>query len=316
MGTSPGKAGTKAKAQAPSGTRLVPLDLRAALAHLRPDRQSWVRLEGVPESIVLSAGQSEAGGSWLLTLADLDNLNAVAPASFRGQTPLSVVLVRRSAEGSGFETVSSFGVLLTPEGAVSAFSSLEPEERDGGADSVGQLRATVGKGRGKLTVKTVKRALDLGDGRATTGFVAQRSHAQLDALFRGELGHNPGASSETSVDIEQRLTLARRMWEGQAAQEMASARKGWDEERAKLTTRIGELEEQLHLTAQELAQAREGDGDMHRNVRAKLIDVVARLSDEHAAELAEIERRLRQEAEDMLAAARAEWECTGGPAPS
>lgn len=313
MSTSPGKTGSKAKAQAQAGTRLVPLDLRSALIHLRPDRQSWVRLEGVPDGIMLSAGQSEGSGSWLLALADLDNLNAIAPASFRGQAPLSVVLLRRQADGNGFETISSFGLLLTPEGAVSAFSGLEPEEREGSPESVGQLRATVGKGRGKLTVKTVKRAIDFSDGRATTGFVAQRSHAQLDALFRGELAHNPGASSEASVDIEQRLTLARRMWEGQAAQDMASARKGWDEERTKLTARIGELEEQLHLTMQELAQAREGDGDMHRNVRAKLIDVVARLSDEHAAELAEIERRLRREAEDMLAAARAEWECTGGP---
>lgn len=310
-----GKTGSRAKAPAQPGTRLVPLDLRAALAHLRPDRQSWVRLEGVPDSILLSAGQSEEGGSWLLALADLDNLNAIAPASFRGQVPLSVVLLRRSAEGSGFEVASRFGVLLTPEGAVSAFSGLEPEDRDGSPDSVGQLRASVGKGRGKLTVKTVKRAIDFSDGRATSGFVAHRSHAQLDALFRGELAHNPGASSEATVDVEQRLTLARRMWEGQAAQQMETARQGWDEERAKLTARIGELEERLHLTMQELTQARQGDGDVHRNVRAKLIDVVARLSDEHAAELAEIERRLRQEAEDMLAAARAEWECTGGPAP-
>lgn len=310
---SPGKAGGKAKAQ--SGTRLVPLDLRAALTHLRPDRQSWVRLEGVPDGIMLSAGQCEGSGTWLLSLENLENLNASTPSSFRGQVPLSVVLLKRQPEG-GFEVASTFGVLLTPEGAVSAFSGLEPEDRDGSPDLVGKLRASIGRGRGKLTVKTVKRAIDFKDGRATSSFVAQRSHSQLDSLLRGELAHNPGASSEASVDIEQRLTLARRMWEGQAAQQMETARKGWNEERAKLNARIAELEEKLHLTMQELAQAREGDGDIHGSVRAKLIDVVARLSNEHAAELAEIERRLRQEAEDMLAAARAEWECTGGPSMS
>lgn len=318
MSNTSAKSGIKSKAQPRSGTtgepavRAIALDLKPALMHLRPDPHTSIRLEGVPESMQLSVGLAAGGGIWLLSLADLDNLAVMAPASFRGQSPLSVVLVRREPESDRAETLSSFGVLLTPDGAMSAFSGLEPEDRDGTFDSVSKLRSSVAKGRGKLKVKRAKAPLDFGDDGATSAFVAQRSTAHLDALFRGELAYNDGITSEASLQVDQRLDLARKMWEGEAAQQTAAARRQWDDERIRLHARIAELEEQLHLMMQELAQARSQGGETNSTVRAKLIDIVARLSDQHAAELAEIERRLRQEAEDMVAAARAEWECTGG----
>jgi hypothetical protein len=290
--------------------RTIALDLKSALAHLRPDADTRIRLEGVPESMRLSAGRAEGDGIWLLTAVDLDDLAVIAPASFHGPSPLSVVLVRAADDGA--EAVSSFGLLLTPEGAVSAFSGLEPEDDAGDIDAVSKLRASVGKGRGKLKVKKAKRPLDFGDQAATTAFVAQRSTAHLEALFRGELAYNDGITAEASLEVQQRLELARKMWEGELAQQMAAARTAWEDDRARLHARIGELEEQLHLTMQELNQLRAETSETPSSVRGKLIDIVARLSDEHAAELAEIERRLRQEAEEMLAAARAEWECTGG----
>jgi len=300
------KSGTKSKEPARlggakgAGDKTIALDLKSALAHLRPGRDIGIRLEGVPDGLPLSAGRPAGDGVWLLTMADLDGLAITVPAGFRGQAPLSVVLVRNGPDGAGAEQLSSFGILLTPAGATSAFSGLEPEEPEGNFDSVSRLRTSVGKGRGKLQAKTIKRPLDFGGNEATHAFVAQRSTAHLEALFRGDLAYNDGMTSEASLDVDQRLALARQMWEG---------------ERAKLIARVAELEEQLHLTLQELNQARAGDGATS-SVRAKLIDIVARLSDEHAAELAGIEKRLRQEAEEMLAAARAEWECTGGYASS
>jgi hypothetical protein len=298
----------------------IPLDLKPALAHLRPDEHTSIRLEGVPEGMQLSAGSGDANNVWSLTLADLDNLKVIAPAGFRGQSPLSVNLIRRDPEAGTAETVSNFGILLTPEGAMSAFSGLESEEKDSAPDSIVRLRSQVSKGRGLLAVKTGKRALDFGDGRAA--FAAQRSSEHLNALLRGELAYNDGATSEASMQVEQRVALARKLWEGEAAQRqaaarkewegevaarLATARKDWDAERAQLKVKLQDLEAKLKQATDDLQRVQAERSDWQGNVRSRLIDIVTKLNDEHAAELAEIEQRLKNEAEEMLTAARSEW---------
>jgi len=298
----------------------IPLDLKPALAHLRPDEHTSIRLEGVPEGMQLSAGSGDANNVWSLTLADLDNLKVIAPAGFRGQSPLSVNLIRRDPEAGTAETVSNFGLLLTPEGAMSAFSGLESEEKDSAPDSIVRLRSQVSKGRGLLAVKTGKRALDFGDGRAA--FAAQRSSEHLNALLRGDLAYNDGATSEASLQVEQRVALARKLWEGEAAQRqaaarkewegevaarLATARKDWDAERAQLNVKLQDVEAKLKQATDDLQRVHAERSDWQGNVRSRLIDIVTKLNDEHAAELAEIEQRLKNEAEEMLTAARSEW---------
>ena len=307
---------------APAGRLAIPLDLKPALAHLRPDEHTSIRLEGVPEGMQLSAGSGDANNVWSLTLAELDNLKVIAPAGYRGQSPLSVNLIRRDPEAGTAETVSNFGLLLTPEGAMSAFSGLESEEKDSAPDSIVRLRSQVSKGRGLLAVKTGKRALDFGDGSATAAFAAQRSSEHLNALLRGELAYNDGATSEASLQVEQRVALARKLWEGEAAQRqtaarkewegevaarLATARKDWEAERAQLSRSVQELEGKLRQTTEDLQRFQDERVDWQGKVRSRLIDIVTKLNDEHAAELAEIEQRLKNEADEMLAAARAEW---------
>ena len=291
-----------------SGKRSIPLDLKPALAHLRPDGNTTIRLEGVPDGMQLSAGSREGGNSWSLTLADLDDLAVIAPAGYDEQSPLSVSLMRRDAHADRAQLVSSFGILLTREGAMSAFSGLEPEEREGNLDSIVRLRASVGKGRGKLKVKTTKRPLDFGTGESTAAFTAQRSQAHLDALFRGDLAYNDGVTSEASLEVEQRVTLARSLWEGEAAERLAKARQEWDAERARLNLKISDLEGRLRDSNGEIKRIHDEREDWHGTVRAKLIEVVSRLNEEHATELAQIEQRLTRETEEKLAAARVEWE--------
>ena len=307
---------------APAGRLTIPLDLKSALAHLRPDEHTSIRLEGVPEGMQLSAGSGDANNVWSLTLAELDNLKVIAPAGFRGQSPLSVNLIRRDPEAGTAETVSNFGLLLTPEGAMSAFSGLESEEKDSAPDSIVRLRSQVSKGRGLLAMKTGKRALDFGDGSATAAFAAQRSSEHLNALLRGELAYNDGATSEASLQVEQRVALARKLWEGEAAQRqsavrkewegevavrLATARKDWDAERAQLSLKVQDLEGKLRQATDDLQRIHDDRADWQGNVRSRLIDIVTKLNDEHAAELREIEQRLKNEADEMLAAARAEW---------
>src|SRR4029450_267230 len=163
---------------APAGRLTIPLDLKPALAHLRPDEHTSIRLEGVPDGMQLSAGSSDADNVGSLALADLENLKVIAPAGFRGQSPLSVNLIRRDPQAGTAETVSNFGLLLTPEGAMSAFGGLESEEKDSAPESIVRLRSQVSKGRGLLQTKTTKKALDFGDGRAA--FAAQRSSEHLN----------------------------------------------------------------------------------------------------------------------------------------
>ena len=290
---------------AATGGLTIPLDLKPALAHLRPDQHTTIRLEGMPEGMKLSAGSGDTNNVWSLTLADLDNLKVIAPAGFRGQSPLSVNLIRRDPEGGTAETVSNFGLLLTPEGAMSAFSGLESEEKDSAPESIVRLRSQVSKGRGLLSTKTTKKALDFGDGRAA--FAAQRSSEHLNALLRGELAYNDGATSEASLQVEQRVALARKLWEGEAAQKQAATRKDWDAEKAQLTLKVQDLEGKLRQATDDLQRIHDERSDWQGNVRSRLIDIVTKLNDEHAAELREIEQRLKNEADEMLASARAEW---------
>jgi hypothetical protein len=307
VSTAAARSGSKAHSGA-SGKRSIPLNLKPALAHLRPDEHTTIRLDGVPDGMQLSAGSVGADNAWLLTVAELDGLVVVAPAGFDGQSPLSVGLLRRDPQGGQAELVSSFGVLLTPDGAMSAFSGLEPEEREGNFDSVIRLRASVGKGRGKLKVKTVKKPLDFGTAESTAAFTAQRSQAHLDALFRGELAYNDGITSEASMEVEQRVALARSLWEGEAAERLAKTRQEWDAEQARLNLKISDLEGRLREATDEIKRIHDEREDWHGTVRAKLIEVVSRLNEEHATELAQIEQRLKRETEEKLAAARVEWE--------
>ncbi len=296
---------------APAGRLTIPLDLKPALAHLRPDEHTSIRVEGVPEGMQLSAGSGDANNVWSLTLAELDNLKVFAPAGYRGHSPLSVNLIRRDPQDGKPETVSNFGLLLTPDGAMSAFSGLESEENDSSPDSIVRLRSQVSKGRGLLSVKTTKRALDFGDGSATAAFAAHRSSEHLNALLRGELAYNDGATSEASLQVEQRMALARKLWEGEAAQRQSAARQEWEAERAQLTLKIQGLEGKLRQATDDLQRIHDERADWQGNVRTRLIDIVTKLNNEHAAELAEIEQRLKNEAEEMLAAARAEWSRQG-----
>ena len=305
---------------AAAGRLTIPLDLKPALAHLRPDQHTTIRLEGVPEGAQLSAGKSDDNNVWSLTIAELDNLKVIAPAGFRGQSPLSVNLIRRDPEGGTAETISNFALLLTAEGAMSAFSGLEPEEKDSAPDSIVRLRSQVSKGRGLLSTKPAKKALDFGDGRAA--FAAQRSSEHLNALLRGELAYNDGATSEASLQVEQRVARARKLWDGEAAQtqaaarkeweaevagRLATARKEWDAERGQLTGKVQDLEGKLKQATNDLQKIHDERADWQGSVRTRLIDIVTKLNDEHAAELREIEQRLKNEADEMLAAARAEW---------
>ncbi len=292
---------------APAGRLTIPLDLKPALAHLRPDEHTSIRLEGVPDGMQLSAGSGDANNVWSLTLAELDNLKVIAPAGFRGQSPLSVNLIRRDPQGGKTETVSNFGLLLTAEGAMSAFSGLESDEKDSSPDSIVRLRSQVSKGRGLLSTKTTKRALDFRDGSATAAFAAQRSSEHLNALLRGELAYNDGATSEASLQGEQRVALARKLWEGEAAQRQSAARKEWEAERAQLTLKVQDLEGKLRQATDDLQRVHDERADWQGSVRTRLIDIVTKLNDEHAAELREIEQRLKNEAEEMLATARVEW---------
>jgi hypothetical protein len=316
MSTAAARSGSKATQSGASGKRSIPLNLKLALAHLRPDEHTTIRLEGVPEGMQLSAGSVGADNAWLLTLAELDGLSVVAPAGYAGQSPLSVGLLRRDPQGGQPELVSSFGVLLTPDGAMSAFSGLEPEEREGNFDSVIRLRSSVGKGRGKLKVKSGKKPLDFGTADSTAAFTAQRSQAHLDALFRGELAYNDGITSEASMAVDQRVALARTMWEGEAAERLAKARTEWDAEQARLNLKIGDLEGRLSEATDEIKRIHDEREDWHGTVRAKLIEVVSRLNEEHATELAQIEQRLKRETEEKLAAARVDWERKTGIATS
>jgi uncharacterized protein YukE len=50
---------------------------------------------------------------------------------------------------------------------------------------------------------------------------------------------------EVTMGVEQRIALARSLWEGETKERLQQAQRRWEQESKSLRTRIAELEEQL-----------------------------------------------------------------------
>lgn len=229
----------KIAAKGSSGLRIA-LDLTTAIAYLDIEAEFVIRIDGLPDDCSLTAGRPSADG-WLLNSDEIRDLAFVAPANFDDQLPLNVAI--QSPDGA--QIFSRFDLMVTSRGARSAFSHLEPEDRDGEKAPVKRMRKSVAKGRGKLVAKTVKRALTFGDNSATEEFVAHRSASYLDALFHGDLSQKQGEPMEVTMGVEQRIALARSLWEGEAKDMLTRAKQQWEQEGKSLRARIAELEDQL-----------------------------------------------------------------------
>ena len=224
----------------------IPLDLRTALAYLDLEGEFVIRIEGLPMDCGLTAGSQDQAMNWLIERGEIDGLEILLPRSFNDQVPVGVSIVSSETGPGGVpQVLSRFDVMLTAEGARSAFSHLEPEDRDNEKAPVRRLRKSVAKGRGKLAAKTVKRALTFGDASSTEEFVAHRSTSYLDALFQGDLSQKQGEPMEVTMGVEQRIALARSLWEGETKERLQQAQRRWEQESKSLRTRIAELEEQL-----------------------------------------------------------------------
>jgi len=226
----------------------IPLDLRTALTYLDLEGEFVIRVEGLPMDCSLSAGNQDQAMNWMLERSEIDSLEILLPRSFNDQVPVGVCILSSEAGPGGTpQMLSRFDVMLTADGARSAFSHLEPEDRDNEKAPVRRLRKSVLKGRGKLAAKTIKRALTFGDKSSTEEFVAHRSTSYLDALFQGDLSQKQGEPMEVTMGVEQRIALARSLWEGETKERLQQAQRRWDQESKSLRTRIAELEEQLRL---------------------------------------------------------------------
>ena len=229
----------KIAAKGSPGLRIA-LDLATAIAYLDIEADFVIRIDGLPDDCSLNAGRPSAEG-WLLNRDEIRDLAFVAPANFDDQLPLNVAIL----SPDGTLIFSRFDLMVTARGARSAFSHLEPEDRDGEKAPVKRMRKSVAKGRGKLAAKTIKRALTFGDTGATEEFVAHRSASYLDALFHGDLSQKQGEPMEVTMGVEQRIALARSLWEGEAKDMMTRAKQQWEQESKSLRARIAELEQQL-----------------------------------------------------------------------
>jgi len=234
----------KVAAKESPGLRIA-LDLQTAIIYLDLDVDFVVRIDGVPADCSLTAGKHSAASGWLLSRGEIGDLAFVAPASFDDQVPLTVFVQSPETAPGGTQIFSRFDIMVTAGGARSAFSLLEPEDRDGEKAPIKRMRKSVSKGRGKLAAKTVKRALTFGDSGATEDFVAHRSKSYLDALFQGDMSHKQGEPMDVALSVEKRIALARSLWEGETNARLTEARQQWEQESKSLRTRIAELEDQL-----------------------------------------------------------------------
>ncbi len=88
---------------------VVPLNLAAALRDTDGSETISISIAGLPEGATLSAGVRQPDGSWLLSAADLDELNLTAPTG----SDLSLTVTATATEANGSSTSTSSNLLVT-----------------------------------------------------------------------------------------------------------------------------------------------------------------------------------------------------------
>jgi tetratricopeptide (TPR) repeat protein len=102
----------KASALTPFSVEIVPPDNLPAT--------SLIRIQGLPASVTLSAGQAIAAGTWAVPMLSLDNLNINVPASVAGKSELIISLIARDgtvlAEQKSALVIEPANVVASPSG--------------------------------------------------------------------------------------------------------------------------------------------------------------------------------------------------------
>ncbi|MGH6961872.1 MAG: hypothetical protein ACREE7_15430, partial [Dongiaceae bacterium] len=296
--------------------RGIPVDLESAVANMQVSPDVIIRVEDVPADARLSAGDATAGlvtgeegqdktSVWSLRVADLPGLHLLTTASDSVNYPLTIRVLMPDPDGYAYaSTVAKFDILVTDSGGVSAFSSLNSDDRGSSKSDAAltHLRGLISKGRGKTDAKS-KRGIDFDAPRAVPPPDEQRATAVLHQFMEeedrreAERKRLADAEAEWRLHEDRRLAAARGQWEADTQQRIAAAleqARGEEEQRlaaaeARLKDRMAEqlVMAEARLKTK-LARGR-ASGAAAVDVDAIEAAVTARLKAEFADEMAKVE---------------------------
>ncbi|MGH6931170.1 MAG: hypothetical protein ACREEE_01920, partial [Dongiaceae bacterium] len=312
--------------------RAIPLDIASAVSNFDVSDDAIIRVEDVPVGAILSAGGSNANGSWSLSVADLDDLHLLTQSSDALEHTLTVRIVIPDPEGYEYaETKAKFEVLVTDAGGFTAFSGLQSDDR-GRTESKSESRSELGsllqlsslidRGRKRAEGKPAKPSLNLVDGAAVKAFEGQRSSATLARLLSEEdkreadLEKIVEAEAEWKVAEERRVSAERARWQAEEEDRLKAAlAKAKIEESARiaqievrhkaaLSEHLANAEARWRAKEAKLLTAARAELESQRPLWRRDPNKGAQQKPDHRAEIqAQVETRLAEK----LAAAETEW---------
>ncbi|MBN2296746.1 MAG: tandem-95 repeat protein, partial [Pirellulales bacterium] len=110
------------------GEEGVPIGLRIESSLTDASENLSIRISGVPEGFVLSAGSNEGDGTWVLEPGDLEGLTLTSPLGHIGEFHLNVEVTASEANGHAAVTARSINVKVV------AIPLPESESNDDGID--------------------------------------------------------------------------------------------------------------------------------------------------------------------------------------
>ena len=244
----------------------VPLDLKPLISPYRRYGRFTLRIENLPQSARLSAGQNNGDRTWSLALDELDDLFYFPPAGIDNEHTLAIRVITK--DDTGASTIALIDYRIT--GAIeckSAVSSL-PQRITRKSDPIEiQQDETSRKETSFLKEAIAERDLQLKRLRASSEQINTHLEERLDAAlaeaektWRGDEALRLNAlESELQVQFERKLAVAMQRAKGEAkGEEEAFALQNVQRELATakniLATREAELTE-LQRQIERLRQA-------------------------------------------------------------
>jgi hypothetical protein len=307
------KNASRASRASESEPRVIALELAALIAPHRGQRRLTIRVENLPQSARLSAGQNNGDGTWSLALDELEGLSYFPPESAADEHTLTIRLIAK--DESGATTIA----LLDCPVALGATDASTPASK---LVSFAAKKKPADRAHDEHLLEEVRQLKSALTERDEALAQALASSAQADSRWQNKIDVTLAAAEiNWKRDEAQRLTAATAQLQSEfdrvLAESAQRATDADDDRRQKDATVLQELRQQSVALTDMLADRDAQLSRLQAHADALRLDAQQELgaakalaAAEHAAALAAAlataEMSWREQAEQSLAAVLAE----------
>jgi hypothetical protein len=278
----------------PSAPPSIPLDLKPLIAPYREHRRLSLRIENLPQSARLSAGQNNGDRTWSLALDELEGLFYIPPTGFDKEHALAIRLISKDETGASTVALLDFRIgpdrqneaPQSPPGLPDGNEPIARPPDQAGREEISALKATL-----------AERDAELDRLRA--------SAEQMHSHWQQELAQSLlKAESAWKSDEAARLQALQAALAEQFAQKLADVkRRAQADADASSKWEAGVLRRAL----QELAAAKDTLAERDAE-RTRLEDQLDKLRQQSGVEIAAVKMAADARSAETLRHAQAQWQ--------